>query len=110
MYKLVNSAVMPEADGIYESRGLNKFEFCNEVQSAVSDDSLESYIGYAETASLLSELTSCDIEVNRTQAVLQDGDVVLVAKLNFRPSPGDKGEVKPTVDDFEFRKVIFHAI
>jgi len=110
MVKLVNSAVMPEADGIYESKSLDMFEFAHEVLNAVADDSFESYIGYAETADLLSELTSCVIEVNRTQATLNDGDVLLVAKLNFRPSPGDKGEVKPTVDDFEFRKVIFHAM
>lgn len=98
---------MPEADGVYFSQKLPKHHFLNEIINGAGTGKLRSYIGYQETADLITEATGVPIEVNRTEAELDDSDILLVIKLKNRPDPKDKGSVKPTIDDFEFRFVAY---
>jgi len=105
---LLNAAVMPAATGIYTSSTITKEAFANEVKAAMNTKCLVSYIGYPETAKLLTELCGVEIPINRTETILKDRDIILIAKLIYRvKQPGQKGQVAPTLDDFEFRKVTY---
>lgn len=109
-YHLLNSAMMPAAEGRYQSNEVTAKQFAAEVNRANRDDQLVSYIGYPETAELLSELCNCEIPVSRDQTEIRDGDVLLVAKLKYRVNPTQKGTVKPGIKDFEFRVVHYSKL
>ena len=104
---LLNAAVMPASNGIYTSRPVQAFEFSNIAACAHKDGNLVSYVGYPETAEILSDLCKFPIPVNRAETVIEPGDLLLVAKLTYRPNATDKGKLKPKIDDFEFRVVEF---
>jgi prepilin-type N-terminal cleavage/methylation domain-containing protein len=105
---LLNSAVMTK-EGEYKAKKISFEEFKRELKRAIEAGTLESYIGYQETAEVLAEATQVKIPVNRGMANIQDGDVMLVAKLTRRVNPTDKGNVKPSIEDFEFMKVEYKA-
>jgi len=106
MNHLINTAMMPNANGLYASQSVSKKEFATYVKLAHAEDELQSYIGYPETAALLSDLCGVPIPTNRAETKIQNGDRLLVAKLIYRvQNPKDKGRIKPTIDDFEFRVV-----
>ena len=107
---LLNSAMMPAADGLYQSRSLNASEFAEHVRLAHQQDKLISYIGYPETAELLSELCKIEIPVNRTETLIANDEFLLIAKLKYRVNdPKAKGKIKPTIEDFEFRLVLYNT-
>ena len=108
---LLNAAVMPAPDGTYSSRTATADEIASIVARARKDGNLKTYIGYGETAAILSDLCGFYIETNRSETVLNGGDLLLIAKLNYRVSdPAKKKTIKPTLDDFEFRVVEYEEI
>ena len=98
---LMSAAVMPQA-GEYEIDDITAEQFILAVQSAAKMEQLQSYIGYAETSELLAEVTGVAIETNRGEAVLQDGDLMIIARLNRRVNPADKG-MTYSIDAFTFQ-------
>lgn len=109
---LLNSTMMPNPNGTYISKEISAEELGIHVRMAINEETeevFESYIGYEETADLLSQLCKTPISVCREQAEVGNNDVMLVAKLKSRVKSSDKGEIKPTIDDFEFRKVLFEG-
>jgi len=71
----------------------NWVEACVLINNSV----VESYIGHASTANLISKICGKPIDVNRAEAKLRKGDVAIVFALNRRIS-GDMADVKP--EDF----------
>ena len=105
---LLNAAFMPASDGLYDSRSLDATEFATRVRQAHLSGELVSYIGYPETAELLSEFCKVQIPTNRSETTIKDNDVLLTAKLRYRVNdPKAKGTIKPSIEDFEFRFVLF---
>jgi len=103
-YHLLNAAMMPQA-GNYKMSQLTPQQFAYHARKANGEHTLKSYIGYPSTAKILSELTGFDIPVNRDQTRLQNGDVLLIAKLKYRVQNAalkKTDAVDPTIDDFEF--------
>ena len=69
---------------------------------------IESYVGYPETASYMAKILGVGVPVNREQAVLEDGDVVLVCKLAHRvQDPTTKGKFTP--DQYEWWVVYYNT-
>lgn len=102
MILLLNAAVMP-TEGHYTLRQISQDEFRSILRETAVSDNFRSYIGYPETARLLTELTDVKIEVSREQATLAGGDVMLIVKLRHRVAdPSTKITLEPTIDDFEF--------
>lgn len=101
MLRLMNSAMMPE-EGIYVCHRITKNEF---KEIFHSHKEWVSYIGYPQTADILSEMLGVNIPVSRAETILEDGDVLLVAKLNYRvSSPLAKGQYV-SEKDFSFLKI-----
>lgn len=99
-FRLLNSAMMP-AFGRYDYAELSPEAFANEVWAAYHSERLISYIGYQQTADLISQLAGMPIAVSREQTELEDGDVLLIARLRYRVAdPKTKGE--PVPEDFIF--------
>lgn len=103
MRHLLNSPVMA-TEGHYCLRRVSAQRFAHELRAGP----FKSYVGYAETARILSELADVKVPVSRAQTVLQDGDVMLIARLKYRVAePGAKRQGSApwepkTIDDFEF--------
>ena len=102
MILLLNAAVMP-TEGLYTLRRIPQAKFRSILREAAASDNFRSYIGYPETARLLTELTDVAIEVSREQATLAVGDIMLIVKLRHRVAdPSTKITLKSTIEDFEF--------
>jgi hypothetical protein len=99
MKKLLNSAMMPNLDCVYDCRSCGPYEFARYLQAGP----FESYIGYPETARILEELSGVKIPISRAQTTVEPGDTLLIARLKYRlGNPADKGKTTHTLDDFEF--------
>lgn len=108
MFHLVNAAVMPAGDGQYTSRTIGEDVFALLAHEADTRGELNSAIGYPETAEILSDLCGFQIPLNRDEAIVTDGDTLLVAKLKRRlTDPNTKGDIQPKISDFEFRLVSY---
>jgi len=108
-HRLMNSAMMP-APGHYDFERVPLRTFVTMVQSAYYDRSLVSYCGYPQNADLISRLAKVPIEVSRRHAGpdMEDGDVLLIMTLRYRPNAGPKGaNVNPS--DFEYGAATFRA-
>lgn len=102
MILLLNSAVMP-TEGIYTLKRISQFTFRTTLQNAAATGNLQSYIGYPETARLIEQITSIEIEVTREQATLASGDIMLIVKLRQRvANPADNDIPQLSIGDFEF--------
>lgn len=100
MVRLMNSAMMP-APGTYVLRRLTQNEFATLVGAAYDAACLVSYIGYQQTADMISELARVPIAVSRDMTPVATGDTLLICKLRYRVAdPTRKGEQVP--EDFEF--------
>lgn len=101
---LLNSAMMP-VPGVYRARRIPKETFLFVLGSAYQLGQLESYLGYEQNVELIEKWTegAVKLRVNREQVKeLNDGDIMLVMKLNYRvQNPQDKGK-EVSEDDFEF--------
>lgn len=103
---LLNSAVMPVLSGTYEVVELPQKGFITAVRSARADGLLESFIGYEQTAELISKWTGVDIPLNRAKADIVDGQTMLVMRLKYRPDTRAKGGlVQPA--NFEFAEITY---
>jgi len=108
MVRLLNAAVMPR-EGIYISRAITAREYAEAVRAANAAGALVSYIGYPETARLIEDLTGVPIQVSRDSTPVEDGDVLLVARLQYRVAhPSLKGRMLTSLDDYEFFRVEYH--
>ena len=96
--RLMNAAVMPR-EGTYRMARLTPDEFALMVRKR----SPKSYIGYPECARILEKFCRVPIPLNRESTPVEDGDVLLIARLIFRVgNPAAKGLVRATLDDYEF--------
>ena len=102
MILLLNAAVMP-SEGVYTLKKISKAEFRTCLRAASATDNFKSYIGYPETARIIEEITGVTVEVNREQAGLMPGDVMLIVKLRQRVAdPVNKATLELSMDDLEF--------
>lgn len=99
-YRLLNSAMMP-AFGKYEYHELSPDEFAGHVRGGHRDGILTSYIGYQQTADFIGRLAGVPIAVSRDQTVMEDGDVLLIARLRYRVA-GRKAKSDLMPEDFVF--------
>lgn len=91
--------------GFYELWEITAEDFAKEVRSAKENDEFQHYIGYKSTRTLVEQLTGIDLhELRFEKAELSDGDLFLVVRLKYRPTPAEKIEDNPTISDFEFFK------
>ena len=108
MVRLLNAAVMPR-EGIYVSRAITLREYAEMVRHAHQSGEMVSYIGYPETALLVEDLTGVPIPVCRDSTPVEDGDILLVARLKYRvPNPRDKGRMHTGIDDYEFFRIAYY--
>ena len=103
---IMNSAVILK-DGMYSAKTLTVDEAREVVQDALKNGrEILSFVGYPETAELLSKLLGIEVAVNREETQYKEGDVILVGKLRYRvKNPSEKGSIKPTADDMVFMLV-----
>ena len=100
---------MPELSGSYIVEELTRSRFVKAVREAHADGILESYIGYEQTAELISEWTGLDIPLNRSRANIRDLDYMLVMRLKYRPDADAKGGlIQPA--NFEFARIFYTSI
>ena len=105
--RLMNSAMMPQA-GYYHAERIDFASFKKILKEAVENGMLVSYIGYEQNVKLIKAWTGKEVALNRSRAVLQDGDQILVMKLTYRvPNPADKGK-EVNEEDFEFFLVDYY--
>jgi hypothetical protein len=108
MHRLMNSAMMPDFGG-YEYRQLTPDEFGRVVAAAHAANTLRAYIGYEQTAQLVERLSGVPIPVSREQTPVEDGDVLLIAKLAYRlGDPKAKGQ--PVAEDFVFGLATYRRV
>lgn len=100
MYRLLNSAIML-APGVYHLQRISESMFATLVLAAAQSGQMKSYIGYQQTAEIVSRLAGVEIPTSREAAVVENGDVLLICKLAYRvQDPGTKGQ--PVPENFEF--------
>ena len=111
MVHLLNAAMMPAHTGVYQSWEIDATEFATRVRQAFMQKNLKSYIGYPETAQILTDFCNVEIPINRAETKIEHGDTLLIAKLKYRVNnPRTKGEpLNLTIEDFEFRVVEFQS-
>lgn len=98
---LMNSTVMP-CEGTYRAKRITEQE-AKDVALTLFPFPVESYIGYPETADYVAKVLGIGVPVNRGQAELKNGDVVLVCKLKYRVrDPSQKGKLQPEEKDYEW--------
>ena len=74
----------------------------DEAKRWVQSNEWESFVGYEETAEVLGLLLGAEIPVNRGLVIMGTGDEALVARLQTRILPSEKGSVVPhTAQPFE---------
>ena len=104
MILLLNSAVMPN-EGVYTLKRISEETFTKELQKSAASEDFKSFIGYPETAQMIEQITSIEVEVSREQATLTPGDTMLIVKLRQRvANPTDKDKLQLSIDDIEFYK------
>ena len=107
---LLNAAVMPAGDGVYRSFVISPEEFAERARVAHNAGHLMSYVGYKQTAELLTELCGFLVPENRKKAILADGDVLLITCLNYVLGERPGKDIDVTLDDMDFRVVYYeHA-
>ena len=105
---LLNSAMMPAANGIYQSKALTREEFAACALEAYNKGVLISYVGYKNTAEMLSDLCGFEVRENRKETLIEDGDILLVARIKYRLANHPGRDAKPSIDDLEFRVVTYN--
>ena len=102
MYKhtiLLNATVMPN-EGRYTLKKITAEEAKKIVWNSKT---VESYIGYPDTAKFMSNVLNIPVELNRTKFFFKDGDIAVVCKLKYRVrNPEEKGKFTPSPEDFEW--------
>lgn len=101
--KLMNSSMMP-SPGKYECREINVPEFVKIFRDNEYCDRWESYIGYPNCANVASQILGEEIPISRQETELEDGDEILVLRLNYRPDATKKAgnELGQKISDYRF--------
>lgn len=105
MIKLMNSAMMPHP-GHYELVAITKELFVHILRD---NGSVDSYVGYPQTAEFVQRISGVPIAVSRRQTVLTDGDRVLVVKLAYRPQDANSKGQPVNENDYEFFLIRYTA-
>jgi len=99
---LLNSAIMPD-EGLYILRRVSREFFGELIADAYRQGHLQSYIGYAETARHIENISGVPIEVNRAATQLPDQALLAICRLKYRVAdPGTKGKIQPGDEDYEY--------
>jgi hypothetical protein len=107
--RLLNSACMP-VPGTYRLSALKPARFANLVRYYTESCELISYVGYPDACRILEEFCEVPIALNRQSTPVEDGDLLLIARLKYRVgNPAAKGQVRATIDDYEFFKCSYSA-
>lgn len=108
---LLNSAMAPNLDGDYSFRKITPTEFWRVLREAMGDHRLKNYIGYGDNLRILREEFGIELQPNREQAVIADGDELLIMRLTYRVrDPREKTtDVRHCLADFEFALATFRA-
>jgi hypothetical protein len=101
-YILLNSAMMP-APGTYRLRELTRDEWVETIRIAAQEESIQSYVGYPDTAKHVQEITGLPIEVNRAEVTLDKSATLFIVKLKYRVTdPAQKGQFAPSDADYVY--------
>ena len=106
---LLNTAMMPAGNGTYRSQSVSEQVFAERAREAHKAGTLKTYIGYEGTAYVLSRLCGFEIRENRKETRIEDGDILLIARLKYRLGGRVKSDMKPRREDLEFRIVYYHS-
>ena len=99
---LLNSSMMP-SEGLYILRRVSREFFAELIADAYRQGHLQSYVGYAETARHIENISGVPIEVNRSATQLPDQALIAICKLKYRVGdPAMKGQLQPNEDDYEY--------
>jgi hypothetical protein len=73
------------------------------IQTAAQEESIQSYIGYPDTARHIQEITGLPIEVNRAEVTLDKSATLFIVKLKYRVAdPTQKGQFAPSESDYVY--------
>lgn len=100
---LLNALVVPHKTALMFVSKINPDEA---LEIIISAEVIESYIGHASTAKLLTELTGKTINISRAEYVPQNDDIALVVRLKRRLPQGQQ-DINVTLDDLEFYTVYY---
>jgi len=99
---LLNSAMMPD-EGLYVLQRVSREFFAELIADAYRQGHLQSYVGYAETARHIENISGMPIEVNRSATQLPNQALIAICKLKYRVSdPTTKGRLQPGDEDYEY--------
>lgn len=101
----MNSAMMPQP-GHYELVALSREQFVGILRDA---GTVDSYVGYPQTAEFVQRISGVQVEVSRRPTVLEDGDRVLVVKLAYRPQDAGSKGAPVNENDYEFFLIRYTA-
>lgn len=107
MKYLLNSAVIAvNGDGDYNYITISREDAADWL--TLYRDEFVSRIGYAETARFVESLApGVSVPTSRDASVLNTGDEALIVRLKYRvQNPGDKAELKPTPEDYDFALLV----
>lgn len=80
---LLNTSILTNA-GTYSLQDIT----LSEARTLVRENELDSAIGHASTAEIMTSLLGVDVPVNRQMFSQEEGQQALVFKLNGRPEEG----------------------
>ena len=99
---LLNSAMMPD-EGLYILQRVSRELFAELIADAYRQGHLQSYVGYAETARHIENISGVPIEVNRSATQLPDQALIAICKLKYRVGdPTIKDQFRPGNEDYEY--------
>ena len=105
--KLLNSAVMPNLNGVYIIKEINFETFCQLITALDEVNILESYIGYEQNIELIQKWTGVEVALNRDSTIIKNKDQMLIMRLNSRINPLEKGNIEVNESHFEFAHATF---
>lgn len=112
--RLLNAAVMPRP-GTYRLHQLTPTEYAAAVISAYAAGDVRSYIGYDAAADVIEQLTGIRPAVTRDSTPVEDGDLLLIARLRQRVQPQDQrvkaamGREQNDPDAYEFFACVYRS-
>ena len=105
MIHLMNSAMMPE-EGVYYCKKVSseKIRDLFLIRCGQKREPYKSYIGYPNSAAVLSELLGVEIPLSRERTVLEDGETAFAMRLRYRVAPASKAMNKhgEKLEDYDF--------
>lgn len=112
MLHLMNSLTFPRnADGLtLSAERISPLEAKKFFQ--VWKDDYKSYIGYPDTALMLSRVLESNILLSRDDTIVKHGDMILAVRLIYRVHPKNKkfrASEKTDAKNYEFYKVIIEG-